>query len=47
MYIISLKIGKQINGAKDIKYYNSERLHKTLNDMSPIEFVNIKEKRVI
>ncbi len=29
-----------------IKYYNGERLHTTLNDMSPIEFENVREKCV-
>jgi len=34
----------QIDVEKYIKYYNSERLHTTLNDMSPIEFENVREK---
>jgi len=34
----------QIDVEKYIKYYNGERLHTTLNDMSPIEFENVREK---
>ena len=33
----------QMDVEKYIKYYNAERLHTTLNDMSPIEFENVKE----
>jgi len=34
----------QMDVEKYIKYYNYERLHTTLNDMSPIEFESVKEK---
>ncbi len=34
----------QIDVEKNIKYYNGERLRTTLNDMSPIEFENVREK---
>ena len=34
----------QIDVEKYIKYYYADRLHTTLNDMSPIEFENVKEK---
>ena len=33
----------QVDVEKYIKYYNYERLHTTLNDMSPIEFESVKE----
>ena len=29
---------------KYIKYYNADRLHTTLNNMSPIEFASVREK---
>jgi len=34
----------QIDVEKYIKYYNGERLHTTLNDMSPIEYESVREK---
>ena len=33
----------QVDVEKYIKYYSYERLHTTLNDMSPIEFESVKE----
>ena len=34
----------EIDVEKYIKYYNADRLHTTLNDMSPIEFGSVREK---
>ncbi|WP_143327778.1 IS3 family transposase, partial [Colwellia chukchiensis] len=34
----------KIDVEKYVKYYNSIRLHTTLNDMSPIEFESVSKK---